>query len=413
MESPLRSNIWKIALSDVFYSFGIIGSIYILYFNDYLGYNSQSIGLYEAITSITIIATELFTGVIADRIGRKISVLLSNSCFFLFAILLGSAGWIPGGFYTILIFCGVLNGLEFSFRSGAKSALLYDTLLLLHREEEILKITGRIQALTIISNALGMILGGLLYPFIPILPYWIWAVFILIASIILANVQEPEIKKTTYQSIWKNLNTGVRYIFQTKILLWLVVFGLFADVFAESYWDIYSQKHLEILGTPFVGVFIAIITAVCAIASYYLDKIEQRLGQRWMLYGIVGMQTLLFLGFAWVSRWYLLFFLLILFKTNRNFTWLVTEAYENQLIPSEHRAATLSAASFLRNGLFGGAILIYIVGWLIEHVTISVLFTILAGIIFLANGILLVGRDLYKKLKKFPLLTRKHRESFA
>ena len=139
MDSKLQSNIWKITISDVFYRFGIIGSIYILYFTDYLGFGKFHIGLFEGITSLTIVASDLFTGVVADRIGRKNSVLLSNLAFFIMAILLGVAGWISSGLLVILIVSGILNGLEFSFRSGARSALLYDTLIQLNQEKDYLK----------------------------------------------------------------------------------------------------------------------------------------------------------------------------------------------------------------------------------------------------------------------------------
>ncbi len=401
MKSNLHSNIWKITLSDVFYRFGVIGSIYILYYN-FLGFEFQHIGLFEGITSLTIVVSDLFTGVIADRIGRKNSVLLSNLAFFIMAILLGIAGWISSGHVVVLIVCGILNGLEFSWRSGARSALLYDTLIQLDQEKDYLKISGRINAFGIVSNVAGMVVGGVLFEVLPSLPYWIWGGFILISSIILFTVQEPSVQKSEKESsFWQDVKFGVKYIFQSRILLWLVIFFLFADVFAESYWDIYSQAHLESLGATatYVGIIFAIISGVGAIASYFIDKIEKMIGEKWILYGIIGIQVILFVSIAWVQTWIGLGVILIIFNINRNFTWLLSDAYRNKLIPSEHRASILSAASFLNNGVFGGGIIIWFIGWLIDRVEISILFTILAICIFVINGSLLMLRKIQNRRK--------------
>ncbi len=398
MESKLTSNIWKITLSDVLYVFGVINSVRILFFND-LGYNPFHLGMYEVITSITIVASDLFTGVIADRIGRRNSVLISNAAFLLMAIILGISGWFSGGFWTILIVCGILNGLEFSFRSGAKSALIYDTLVQLQREDDYLKISGRMNAFSIASNVIGMIIGGILFDEIPVLPFWVWIFFILASSIILLTVQEPFIQKTEKTSFWSDVKFGVKYIFNSKKILWLILFFLYLDVFAESYWDTFSQSHMKLLIDIKVGVIFGVIGGFCALASYFIEKVEKAVGQKWMLYGIVGIQVLVFIGIAWASTWYVLAIFLLVLDINRNFSWLLSDSYRNKLIPSEHRAAVLSAASFLNNGIFGGGLIILGVGFLIPRGYFSILFSILAVLILIINGSLLVGRDLRKRRK--------------
>lgn len=402
MNSKIKNNIWKITISNVLYRFGLIGSLYIIYFN-FLGYNSIYIGIFEAITSLTIVASDLFTGVIADRIGRKYSVLLSNASFFLMAILLASKSLFSGGFYTILIVCGILDGLEFSFRSGAKSALLYDTLIQIRREEEYLKVSGRINAYSTISNVIGMLVGSLLFVVYPNLPYWVWAFFILLASVILITVQEPMQHKKTTISFWSNVKLGVKYIFQSKNLLWLVVFALFVDIFAEGYWDTYSQTQLSnTIADPYTSIIFACIGGLSALVSYFIDKIEKLIGKRKILYLFVGIQAMLFLGLGLASQWYMLTIILVFFAINRDMTWLVTDSYQNKMIPSEHRAAILSASSFLRNGLFGGGVILFLVGLFFEIAgsNRSLLFFIIAGLVILINGSLLIVRDLREKRKK-------------
>ncbi|TFG18487.1 MAG: MFS transporter [Promethearchaeota archaeon] len=404
MNHKMKNNIWKIAVSDVFYHFGLIGSLYIIYFN-YLGYDSLYIGIYEAITSLVIVASDLITGVIADKIGRKYSVLLSNTSFLIMAVLLASKSLFSGGFYGVLIFCGILNGLEFSFRSGARSALLYDTLIQIQREEEYLKISGRISAYSTISNVTGMLMGSFLYVAYPNLPYWVWAFFILLASLILITVQEPMQHNKDTISFWDNMKLGVKYIFRLKNLLWLVVFALFVDVFAEGYWDTFSQTHLEnFVGEFYTMLIFACIGGVSAVVSYFIDKIEKSIGKKWILYMVVGGQTILFIALALAAQWYVLTTVLVFFNINRNITWLLTDNYQNKLIPSEHRASILSASSFLRNGLFGGLVMLILLGWAFKQfeTNVTIIFFIIAGLVLLTNGSLLIIRDLREKRGKIP-----------
>jgi MFS family permease len=392
MKGDFRANIWKIMISDVLYGFGIINSIRLLFFND-LGYDAFHLGIYEVITSISIVSSDLFTGVIADRIGRRNSVLISNLCFLCIAVILGTSFLYSGGFWTILIACAILNGLEFSFRSGAKSALVYDTLIELGEEVQYLKISGRINAFSIISNVSGMLIGGFLFDELSILPFWVWFIFILASSIILLTVREPQIVKTESKSFWNEVIFGIKYIFKSKSVLWLILFFLYIDVFAESYWDTFSQTHMRMFIDSKIGVIFGVIGGFCALVSYFVEKIERRIGQKWMLYSIVGGQIIIFLGIAWSRTWYLLAIFLLALEINRNVSWLLSDSYRNKLIPSEHRAAILSAASFLNNGIFGGGLIILGIGWLIPRVNFSLLFTILAVLIFFINGSLLIVRD--------------------
>ncbi len=42
----------------------------------------------------------------------------------------------------ILLVAGIFSGLDFSFRSGARTALLYDTMVDLNRADDFLKVSG-------------------------------------------------------------------------------------------------------------------------------------------------------------------------------------------------------------------------------------------------------------------------------
>jgi len=396
-DDNLQKNILKIALSDFFYNFGLIWAIYILYFR-YLNYGFQEIGLFEAICSITIVLTELATGALADIIGRRNTVILGNLSMLILALVLG----LGSGGALILIIAGVFGGLDFSFRSGARTALLYDTMSELNRSDEFLKVSGRIQAFTLISKMMGMIIGSFLFLINPRIPYLIWSVFLIISIIILAFVKEPKTSPNQMKitEMWQNMKSGVKFIFKNTRLLWFTAFFLLADVFAESYWDIYSQEHLINLGltTKWIGIIFAILTGFSSIASYYIADIEKRLGEKLMLFLIIGVQGTLFFVMIIIKDWFWILIILLFLTINRNFSWLLEENYRNKLIPSSMRAGVLSAASFLKNGLFGGWLIIWMFGLLIDSIGIRYVLLISALVVLIFGFSMILLRNNKKNI---------------
>lgn len=360
----LESNIWKIAVSDVLFRFGLINAIYILFFQ-FLGFTFNNIGLYEAITSIVIIVTELPTGVLADFVGRKWTVFTANTFMLLFALLLGFSS----GGLLVIVLAGLFSGLEFSFKSGAQTALLYDTLKALKREEDFLKISGKINAFSTVSGIIGMVIGAFLYQINHRLPFWLWAVCIGLSLLVIASVYEPITRKEyDIKKYGADMKKSILFIFESKKLLWVVFFFFIADICAESYWDVFSQAHLKLVGVApsGIGIILGVCAGVNAVASYYVDAIEKMLGEKRSLHVIILVEAIVFAAMAYCNSGLALLFLLIIFTTNRKFAWLLEEYYKNRYIPSAHRAGILSAASLLYNGLFGGAVIIWLFGFSLD-----------------------------------------------
>lgn len=387
----LEANIWKITAADTLFSFSFIGAIYILFFQ-YLGYSFADIGIFEAITAVAIIIFDLPTGVLADIIGRKWTVFFANIFMLTMALILGFSS----GGVIILILAGLFNGLEYAFKSGAKSALLYDTLKALKRKKDYLKVSGRINAYATVASVIGLLLGAYLFTINPRLPYYIWAVCIGLSLIFIASIYEPAEHRGKL-NLKKNMNDmkkSVQFIFNKKKLLWLVLFFLFADVFAESYWDVYSQGHITGAGFPIaaLGVLFAVFAGATAIVSYYADIIEKKLGEKKSLYVLIIIQTIILLFIAYVNSIAALVFALICFKMTREYGLLLSSHYENKHIPSRQRASILSAGSFLRNSIFGGAIIIWLFGVSVDKLGGQMTLTIAAGLLLLIGLVLLCIR---------------------
>jgi len=89
----------------------------------------QTVSL-EALLVLTIVFAEVPTGIIADKIGRKYSLIIYNILY-----LIGNIITIYGHSYEIFLFVQVLFGIGIAFASGAVEALVFDTLKFRKKEK--------------------------------------------------------------------------------------------------------------------------------------------------------------------------------------------------------------------------------------------------------------------------------------
>ncbi|WP_338514638.1 MFS transporter [Pseudomonas poae] len=131
-------------------------SLFVLYLLQ-LGITQGEIGILQSFSFFSSVALEIPSGLLADRYGRKLSLVIgflglsvSGIGFLLFS------SFIP----FAIIFC--LFGASIAMGSGSDRALLYDNLLANHRAEEYPRILSRARAIGAVSLGLSMLLGGVL-----------------------------------------------------------------------------------------------------------------------------------------------------------------------------------------------------------------------------------------------------------
>ena len=109
---------------------------------------------------------EFPSGYISDRIGYRFALNL--------ACLLGITGWATytlAGTFTGVLIAELQLGASYAFISGADSALLYETLRYDGREEHYAKYDGRMTAWAQAGEAIGAVGAGILYGWLPLLPF--------------------------------------------------------------------------------------------------------------------------------------------------------------------------------------------------------------------------------------------------
>jgi len=125
----LESNIWKLYLFKMLYGFFLSIPIIVLFWQEN-GLSMFEVMVLQGIFAVAVIVLEVPSGYFADRYGRR-NTLMTASLFATLGLMIYSFGY---GFIDFLI-AETVWAVGVSLVSGADSAMFYDTLIELGKEQ--------------------------------------------------------------------------------------------------------------------------------------------------------------------------------------------------------------------------------------------------------------------------------------
>ena len=125
------NNLNKLYIFGFLYSLSFFGAISIPFFLDWGKLNYFQVFLIQLWFSFWLFVLEVPTGVIADKIGRKMTLILSGLTASLGALLYG----LYPNIYLFLL-AELIFAIGMALRSGADKAILYDTLIEMKKSKE-------------------------------------------------------------------------------------------------------------------------------------------------------------------------------------------------------------------------------------------------------------------------------------
>ncbi len=160
MRQSYKNNIIQLYLIKLSKWLMLIMPVVALFYTDN-GLDDFDIYLLQAIYSLSVAVLEIPSGYMADVIGRKTSLVL-GSILGTFGFVLYSFSHSFGGFLVAEIVLGVGG----SFISGSDSALLYDSLAAMGKQNRYLQYEGRITSFGNFAETAAAILGGAIAVFL-------------------------------------------------------------------------------------------------------------------------------------------------------------------------------------------------------------------------------------------------------
>ncbi len=325
-----------------------ISGVLIPFFTDWGEISFFQIMLLQAFFTGSIFLLEIPTGAVADRFGRKTSIIWA-------AFITGIAAYLysvtPN--LTLFFLAEFFWALGHSLLSGADQALVYDSLKKIGREHESKKIFGRWRGLGLAALMVSGPAGSLIADIIGLeYAFRLTAAPMFLAFLLAMTFEEPDIesekKKTDY---FQTIIEGIRFISGNRYLK--IVMMDYIPISVLSFFVIWVyQVLLKRLDIP-ISYFGVIHALICGIQIVILNRyqfFEKIVGgnRRYMMVSTLlagaGFMIIALSSNVWLTITGIL--IIAAFGLTRD---TFSQSYLNKHIESHNRATVLSAVSMLRS----------------------------------------------------------------
>lgn len=318
------------------------------------GYSPFAIGLFETCFHVAKFVAEIPTGIFADLVGRRTSLVIS--------CVIGAASNL---LYLIptppaLALCFALHGIAFAFKGGADSALLWTLADRSGAPEQSAwysRMFSRMFVLTLAATTIGTASGGFLAGVNIMLPFLAGGAAIALG--IPPLLMLPEVRSTGERlrrpRPLAHLRAGARAVWTDPVLLGLLLLsGLTSGVLTTT--GYYSQLYFGGLGFSLaaVGVIVAVTVIPAASFAALAPRILRHLPRRTVLGLFVGLEAAGLLALASEQRVLALLGFVVLLQVGDAVLYPAISTYLNERSPEEQRATILS----LETGLFSAIMIV-------------------------------------------------------
>jgi hypothetical protein len=335
----------------------------------------------QSVYSVSALLLEIPSGYLADALGRKRALVL-GAAFFptgLAVYALSSSFW-P--------FClgELLLAVSVSLRSGADSALVYDTLLEFGREAEYKRIEGRARLFERLGTGVSSVAGGLLALASLRLPLYVNAVTATLLLAVAIRFEEPRRTERRSRSPARDMiGIARRALADRRILLLALFQSLFLCSGIVGIWLAFLYYGALRLSLVWYGISFFAFQVLAGLSSEKACVAERLVGRRRLFPLLLLLGPSFVLLGAFESPW-----LIPLVWLNAVFwglsTPLVLDAL-NKLVESEIRATVLSVTNMV--GRLCAVICFPIFGQIVDRASLSTAFVAL-GIAVVVLGAPLV-----------------------
>ncbi|MEL6438761.1 MAG: MFS transporter [Cyanobacteria bacterium J06621_8] len=349
----------------------------VLFYESY-GLNIEQIVLLKTILSLSVLVLELPSGYLADLWGRKACLVVGSGVWI--------ASWLiycTGGSFHEFAIAEVLAGVAGSLISGANTALGYDTLLQLGREQYYQVWEGRLVAIAGISEAVCGIVGAAIAEINLVYPFYLQTVCLILYFCLAITLIEPPHQSIVKTKKIEQLKNIIVDVFQRPKLRWLI---LLSSTFSSASFLIVwlSQDYLQKLDIPTqaFGWAWALFHLGMSLASVNSHRFQDLLGLRRATFMLIIILAAAYICLGSIDRLWGMVFILILYLVRGLISPLILTAINRQ-IASEIRATILSLNSLIFRIAF--AVIAPFIGAIAERHSLST-GLITAGCLFFICG---------------------------
>ncbi|PYP50924.1 MAG: MFS transporter [Gemmatimonadetes bacterium] len=360
------------------------------------GLDIQQVLLTNAAFTLGSMVFEIPTGVVADTVGRRVSLLLCLVTLFTTTLLYVTCAWRGWGFGGFM-WISVLLGLGYTFYTGAVDAWLVDALKATGFARPLEPVFARGQMYFGAAMLVGTIGGGLLGDVRLYIPYLVRASLV-VPLFLLAWFRMPELGFTPRALELRRVGpelrrvfvAGLRYGLRSPVLRPVMLASLVSMSFMIFGFYSWQRYFLDLLGRDVVwvdGVISALVGLSLIVGNALVAPVSRVVRTRTgVLMLSTGAQAVLVVACGLLTNFFAVVSLYLLYGVAVGLAMPVKQAYLNEHIPSAQRATIISLDSMFASS--GGVLGQTAWGWVARTRSIGAAWT--------GSGVtLLMGIPLY------------------
>jgi len=388
---------WGRALTELKTLNGLVTLFYL-----HRGVSLEQVFYLGIVWSLTTLLFEIPSGYLADRFGRKKTLILGT----VFLIASIATNFTAHGFWA---FAGVMTLLSAasSCFSGTEEATLYDSLVEVGKEKEMTAFNGRLYSARHIFKIFLPTIGVLIASQLTDGQFKILISFDLLAAvaafIILLFLIEPRHLSSVAQKeigiLKESFITLKNHPFLFRAALNKIIIFVMGFLIFRAYQPFLVDKGLPVI---FLGIYYFVIHAIVFVLHWKIGLIEKKFGAAKILTWSVIISVPLLALLTIVENPYILFITILLITLLETGREPVFAEAMNQRIKSGSRATTLSNLNFIKGII--DIPLLFLTGWLTQYQMENVFYVC----IVLCLIVLIFFRVKEKELATVPILQEEY-----
>jgi len=270
---PIMRNIPLIYADSFLRGFNIYAPIIVIYMAQILDSYTLAMSLF-AITQVSAAVSELPSGIMSDKVGRKWTQVSAAVCGFL-----GVLCYAVGTEFSVFVAGAVLLGVSGALFSGNDDAILYETLKQTGRSEDFHKHKGRTGSLDQVSLGISAFAASGIIIFWGLHATVIATLVPLFLSIFVALLMaEPTVRGKIEANVFAHLKTSIKQVFKNRKLCLMTFGSAIKWGFGESQYQFAAAFYKTLVPVWTIGYFRAATNALAALGYFISDKVTKRIG---------------------------------------------------------------------------------------------------------------------------------------
>lgn len=382
----IRRNIFLLFLFEIGFNSLSITIPFIIPFWNSNGVDIFEVHLLQGIFALAIVLLEVPSGYLADILGRRL-VLQFVAVLECLAVLL----YAIGSSFTEFLIAELVFAFAFSLISGAKEAILYDSLLELRVSGKYQKILGKIKMISFLACAFGTLIGG----FIGVIDARLAMFCAFLVTLPLIPISfllvEPKRKvlEVNHGHLKEVIEIARECFVNQKDLAWILVYaGVIVAFIRAAFWSYEPYMSEEEIPIVYYGAIFMCLNLVASLSSHYAHRIYKAIGEQGfnILVFIITLFSYLIMG----SSITFFAFPFIMQQIVRGIMHIGFSDSINRHVDSSIRATALSLSSFIASIIY--AVIVVLMGALHNSIGINLTYLLSGSLLLVLAGYMLLSQ---------------------